>query len=292
MIPAGAIVSSALGHAGWFFGSGHHGSADSFSGGDQPPVAVADNYATADTGTLAVDSRHGPLANDKGGLCNIYDAKSFSPTGTVNFNDDADNVRYDSSTHRIYVGYGNGGIGIIDATNGKSVGSIKLSGHPEAFILEKQGRRIFVNVPTARHVVVIDRDKGEQVAAWRTDGAFANFPIALDEANHRLFIGCRRPAKMVVLNTDTGSVVTSIAISGDTDDIFYDAAWHRLYAICGDGNVEVIEQIDPGKYKVAATIPTAPGARTGFFVSELDSLFVAIPRRGSQVAEVRRFAIE
>src|ERR1700730_11276894 len=165
-------------------------------------------------------------------------------------------------------------------------------GIPEAFILEKQGRRIFVNVPAARHVVVIDRDKGEQVAAWRTDGAFANFPIALDEANHPLFIGCRRPAKMVVLNTDTGSVVTSIAISGDTDDIFYDAKRHRLYAICGDGNVEVIEQIDPGKYKVAATIPTAPGARTGFFVSELDSLFVAIPRRGSQVAEVRRFAIE
>jgi hypothetical protein len=100
------------------------------------------------------------------------------------------------------------------------------------------------------------------------------------------------PAKMVVLNTDTGTVVASSAISGDIDDIFYDAKRHCLYAICGDGNVEVVEQIDPDKYKIAATIPTAPGARTGFFVSELDSLFVAIPHRGSQAAEVRRFAIE
>ena len=238
------------------------------------------------------DSNRLYIANDNGGLCSIYDAKSFALTDTVNFKDDADNIRYDSSAHRLYVGYGNGGIGIIDATTAKSIGSIKLSGHPEAFILEKQGRRIFVNVPTARHVAVIDRDKGEQVPAWKTDGAFANFPMALDETNHRLFIGCRLPAKMVVLNTDTGIVVTSIAISTDIDDIFYDAKRHRLYAICGEGNVEVIEQIDPNKCKVAATIPTAPGARTGFFVSELDSLFVAIPHRGSQVAEVRRFAIE
>lgn len=240
----------------------------------------------------AADSNRLYIANDNGGLCNIYDAKSFALTGTLTFKDDADNVRYDRSANRIYVGYGNGGIGIIDATNGKNIGSINLSGHPEAFILEKQGRRIFVNVPTARHVAVIDRDKGEQVAAWKTDGAFANFPMTLDETNHRLFIGCRLPAKMVVLNTDTGTVVSTIAISGDIDDIFYDAKRHCLYAICGEGNLEIIEQIDHDKYKVAATIPTAAGARTGFFVPELDSLFVAIPHRGSQAAEVRRFAIE
>src|ERR1700730_15353784 len=232
------------------------------------------------------------VANDKGGVCNIYDGKSFALTGTVNFKDDADNVRHDSSARRIYVGYGKGEIGVIDATNGKSVGSIKLSGHPEAFILEKQGRRIFVNVPTARHVAVVDRDKREQIAAWKTDGAFANFPMALDETNHRLFIGCRLPAKVVVLNTDTGTVVTTIAISGDIDDIFYDPKRHLLYAICGDGNVELIEQIDPDRYKTAATIPTAAGARTRFLVLELDSLFVAVPHRGSQVAEVRRYSVE
>ncbi|HEY4281638.1 MAG TPA: hypothetical protein VGM62_01140, partial [Chthoniobacterales bacterium] len=151
---------------------------------------------------------------------------------------------------------------------------------------------IFANIPTARQIAVIDRDKGQQIAAWKTDGAFANFPIALDETNHRLFVGCRSPARMIVLNTDTGSVVTSITISADIDDLFYDAKRQHLYAICGQGNVEIIEQLNSDKYKIAATIPTASGARTGLFVPELSSLFVALPHRGSQAAEVRRYSIE
>ena len=149
------------------------------------------------------------VANDKGGVCNIYDANSFQLISKVEFGDDADNVRYDSASKRIYVGFGSGGIGIINAVDGKQVGSIKLAAHPEAFELERQGHRIFVNVPNARHVAVVDRDKGKVIATWKTDGAFGNFPMGLDEANHRLFIGCRYPSKLVVLNTDSGDVVAS-----------------------------------------------------------------------------------
>jgi DNA-binding beta-propeller fold protein YncE len=126
------------------------------------------------------------VANDKGGICKIYDAKSYQPVGEINFKDDADNVRYDDSSKRIYVGFGSGGIGIISTAEGKTVGSIKLAAHPEAFELEKHGRRIFVNVPNARQVAVIDRERGGVIATWKTDGAFGNFPMALDENNHRL----------------------------------------------------------------------------------------------------------
>ena len=232
------------------------------------------------------------VANDKGGVCNIYDAKSFQLIGKVNFKDDADNVRYDSASKRIYVGFGSGGIGIINAADGKQVGSIKLAAHPEAFELEKQGHRIFVNVPTARHVAVIDRDKGEVIATWKTDGAFGNFPMALDEANHRLFVGCRIPSKLVVLNTESGKPVTSDGISGDPDDIFYDSKRHRIYAICGAGKIDIIEQTDANTYKALAKINTADGARSGLFVPERDALFVAVPHRGSQRAEIRRYQIE
>src|SRR5438874_2449468 len=182
------------------------------------------------------------IANDKGGLCNFYDAKSWQLTGTVDFQDDADNVRYDSATKQIYVGFGEGGIGVINATDGKRISSIKLAAHPEAFELEKKGRRIFVNVPNAGQVAVIDRDKGEVIATWKPGGASANFPIALDEASHRLFVGCRNPAKLVVLNPASGATVASLDISGDTDEVFYDAKRHRLYAICGEGYIDVIEQ--------------------------------------------------
>ena len=232
------------------------------------------------------------IANDKGGICKIYDAKSFQPVGEIDLKDDADNVRYDDSSKRVYVGFGSGGIGIINAVDGKQVGSIKLAAHPEAFELERQSHRIFVNVPNARHVAVVDRDKGEVIATWRTDLAFGNFPIALDEANHRLFVGCRIPSRLVVLNTESGDVVAKLGISGDSDDVFYDSKRHRLYAICGAGKIDIIEQTDANNYKAVAKIDTADGARTGLFVPERDSLFVAVPHRGSQSAEIRCYQVK
>jgi DNA-binding beta-propeller fold protein YncE len=232
------------------------------------------------------------VANDKGGICKIYDGKSFQEVGQLDFKDDADNVRYDDAAKKIYVGFGTGGIAILNAPDGKEIGSIKLSAHPEAFELEKNGHRIFVNVPNSRDVAVIDRDKREVVNKWKTDLAFGNFPMAIDETDHRLFIGCRLPSKLVVLNTDSGDVVTKIDISGDPDDVFYDAKRHRIYAICGAGKIDVVEQIDPKTYKTSIKVDTAEGARTGLFVPERNTLFVAVPHRGSQQAEVRCYDIE
>ena len=232
------------------------------------------------------------VANDKGGICKIYDVKSFQTVGELNFKDDADNVRYYDATKKIYVGFGSGGIAVVNAPDGKQVGSIKLSAHPEAFELEKNGKRIFVNVPNARQVAVIDRDKGEVIAQWKTDLAFGNFPMALDEANHRLFVGCRIPPKLVVLNTESGDVVTKTDISGDPDDVFYDNKRHRIYAICGAGKIDVIEQTDPNTYKASGKIDTASGARTGLFVLEQDVLFVGVPHNGAQQAEIRAYQVE
>jgi DNA-binding beta-propeller fold protein YncE len=232
------------------------------------------------------------VANDKGGIFKIYDGKSLQQITELNFEDDADNVRYDEGAKRIYVGFGSGGIAIVNAQDGKQIGSIKLSAHPEAFELEKNGKRIFVNIPNSRHVAVIDREKGEVVTTWKTDLAFGNFPMALDEANHRLFVGCRLPSKLVVLNTESGEVVAKVDISGDPDDLFYDSKRHRIYAICGAGKIDIIEQTDPNTYAASAKVNTADGARTGLFVSEGDTLFVAVPHRGSQKAEVRAYHVE
>ena len=232
------------------------------------------------------------VANDKGGVCKIYDGKSFQKISELNFKDDADNVRYDDATKKIYVGFGSGGIAIVNAADGKQIGSIKLSAHPEAFELEKNGKRIFVNVPNSRHVAMIDREKGVVVATWKTDLAFGNFPMALDEANHRLFVGCRLPSKLVVLNTKSSNIVAKIDISGDPDEVFYDSKRHCIYAICGAGKIDIIEQTDPDTYRISTKVDTAAGARTGLFVSKHDALFVAVPHRGSQKAEVRAYRVE
>src|SRR5438874_5000052 len=232
------------------------------------------------------------VANDKDGIFKIYDAKSFQSIGELNFKDDADNVRYDEATKKIYVGFGSGGIAIVSTHDGKQSSSIKLTAHPEAFELEKNGKRIFVNVPDSRHVAVIDRDKGQVINTWKTDLAFGNFPMALDETNRRLFVGCRMPSKLVVLNTESGEIAAKIDISGDTDDIFYDSKRHRIYAICGAGKIDIIEQTSADDYKVLAKIDTANGARTGLFVPERDTIFVAVPHRGSQEAELRAYQLE
>jgi DNA-binding beta-propeller fold protein YncE len=230
------------------------------------------------------------VANDKGGIFKIYDAKSFQSVGELNFKDDADNIRYDESAKKIYVGFASGGIAIVNASDGKQIGSIKLSAHPEAFELEKS--RIFVNVPNSRHVAVIDRDKSEVVATWKTDLAFGNFPMALDETNRRLFVGCRMPSKLVVLNTDSGDVAAKIDISGDPDDVFYDNKRRQIYVICGAGKIDIVQQIDPNTYKALSKVDTADGARTGLFVPERDTLFIAVPHRGSQQAEIRSYHVE
>ena len=229
------------------------------------------------------------VANDKDGLCRFYDGKSYQPLAELTLGDDADNVRYDPSTKQIYAGFGNGGIAVISAAEGKSRGSIKLAAHPEAFALEKQGRRIFVNVPGAGHVAVVDRDKAAVIATWKVSGASENFPLALDEPNHRLFVGCRRPSKLVVLDTDSGDAVAGIGISNDADDVFYDEKHHRIYVVCGAGKIDIIEQASADSYKVSSTIETAAGARTGLWLPGRNTLFIAVPHRGSQPAEIRLY---
>jgi hypothetical protein len=168
---------------------------------------------------------------------------------------------------------------------------IKLEGHPESFQLESQGHRLFVNVPTAHHVAVVDREKRAVVAKWPVKEAAANFPMALDETNHRLLIGCRKPAKLLVLDSQSGKVVASMDCCGDTDDVFYDAAHKRVYVSGGEGCISIFEQSDPDHYRLAETLKTAAGARTSLFVPQTGRLYLAIPHRLSQPAEIQVFEI-
>lgn len=231
------------------------------------------------------------VANDEGGIVEIFDGDSFQLLTSVDYSDDADNVRYDPRARRVFVGYGNGALGILDAESGKRLGDIKLDGHPESFQLEKNGPRIFVNVPDAREIEVVDRDKQVVTLRWPLNGDHANFPMALDELSHRLLVACRKPAELLVLDTESGRIVARVACAGDADDLFYDAARKRIYVSGGEGFLSVIEQRDADHYTPLAKIPTAPGARTSFFVPDLNRLLLAVPHRGAQQAEVRVYEV-
>jgi hypothetical protein len=232
------------------------------------------------------------VTNGQGNAMDIYDAKSLTLLSQVALGDDPDNVHYDATTGYAYVGYGTGNdsaLGVVDVSTGTKVADIKLSGHPESFQLEENGQRIFVNVPTASHIAVVDRGKGSVVETRPLSNATENFPMALDEANHRLFVGTRSPAKLIVLDTETGKTITSLDSSGDADDIFYDAKNKRIYISGGEGAISVFEQTDPDDYRLLGKVNTAEGARTSLFMPGWDTLYLAMPHRGSQQAEIRAF---
>ena len=229
------------------------------------------------------------------GATRIYDGSTFQILETVKFSDDADNIRYDARSKRVVVGYGgekglrgrpagSGVLGFLD-TNGKQAGEIVVDAHPESFQLEKNGTRVFINVPDKKEVQVADAAKSATVARWPTTAATTCFPMALDEAHQRLFIGCRMPARLLVFDTGSGKMVASPEIVADTDDLFYDAARSRVYVIGGQGLVDVLQQKDADHYDRIARYPTPPGTGTGLFVPEMGKFFVSV--RGNPNAEVR-----
>jgi DNA-binding beta-propeller fold protein YncE len=229
--------------------------------------------------------------NGESGACSIFDSHTYRQVNSVDGFEDADNMRYDSRANRVYVGYGSGGVAALESTSGKETGTVRLAGHPESFQLERNGTRIFVNVPDAGQIQVVDRNNMSVISNWAVTGAGSNFPMALDEANHRLFVGCRRPARLLIYDTTSGKSVASIAIDDDADDLFYDGLHNRVYASCGAGFLDIIDQKDADHYVVASREPTADGARTSLFVPERNLLYVAAPCRGQRNAEIMVYAV-
>jgi DNA-binding beta-propeller fold protein YncE len=235
------------------------------------------------------DNRSVAIANGQGDGLQLIGAEDYRPGPVIRLGDDADNVRYDQAAKRVYVGFGSGALAAIDAMTAKVVGEAKLAGHPESFQLERLGFRVFVNVPDAHQVAVVDRATMKISATWPVTTAGSNFPMALDEPNHRVFVGCRRPARVLVFDTTSGKETASFEIVGDTDDMFYDPARKRLYVTGGEGYLDVIHDEGANKFVRMAHLPTAPGARTSLFVAAQNRLYLAVPHRGNQKAEIRVF---
>jgi hypothetical protein len=231
------------------------------------------------------------------GTTKVFDGTTFKLLTTVKFPDDADNIRYDERGKQLIVGYagakqlrkreeGTGGLGFLDS-HGKRTGDIVIDAHPESFQVEATGSRLFVNVPDKKEIEVIDLLNRGVLARWPVTSALNNFPMALDESHHRLFVGCWTPPRLLVFNSENGREVTSNEIAGKTDDLFFDARKARIYVLTSQGFLEVFRQKDPDHYDRIARYPTPPGSQTGIFVPEWGKLFVAVRKQGEQSAEVR-----
>jgi hypothetical protein len=230
------------------------------------------------------------------GVTNVYDGTTFKMIASVKFPDDADNIRYDARNKLVIVGYagakqlrkreeGTGGLGFLD-TNGKLIREIVIDAHPESFRLEEKGTRLFVNVPDKQEIEVVDLAKNAVVARWPVTAAKNNFPMSLDEAHHRLILGAWMPPRLLIFDTDSGKQVASAEISGNSDDLFYDAGRSRVYVLTALGFLDVFQQKDPGHYDRIGRYQTPPGTQTGLFVPEWGRLFAGVQGREKQPSEI------
>ena len=207
-----------------------------------------------------------------------------------------DAIGYDPRSKYLYVGSGGkdankelGDLTVIDASSGDKIAALVTDAHAGGSVVDTLGPHLYVLVPEKGEVIVLDRNTGGQVARWTIPGIQKNVAIALDETNHRLFLGVRDPASIVVLDCNSGAVIASVPTVATLDGLSYDAAAHRIYTTGGEGFVDVTQQIDADHYERIARVPTAPGARTSTFVSEWRRLYVAVPRDRDHGAELRVF---
>lgn len=215
------------------------------------------------------------------GLVKSYRRADLSLEMSVKVGADADNVRIDEQSQRVYIGHGDGALAALDARTLAPLADIPLRGHPESFQLSPADARIFVNVPDANEISVVDRTRSKQVAHWPNGSLRANYPLALDAVNGRVIAVFRRPARIVSWDFAHGTIAVDEPTCADADDVFVDERRHRVYVVCGEGVVEVLS--NPALQKITR-FPTVPGARTGLFDAKADRLFVAARAEGNAAA--------
>ena len=226
------------------------------------------------------------VANGGTGDCYFYNARSYEKTSTLHLNSDADDVRYDSAEKKIYIGYGNGGIAIIDAETRKQIADIKLPAHPESFQIDKKLNLLYVNLPDAHMVGVVDLRKLILISKWMRESPTANFPMALDTIHHRVFSGYRHPATLLVFNGITGKEISSQPMAGDADDLYYDQKSSTVFVSGGDGSVFLFRENGVNEFKQILRLPTRYGARTSLLVPELHRFVLAARADSGKPAEL------
>jgi DNA-binding beta-propeller fold protein YncE len=247
------------------------------------------------------------VTDGKPGELKIFDAKRYKLIKSVKLLVDADSISYDPATKYLYVVNGGGEakmtysmISMVDTTSGEKVGDIKVDGDTlEAMVLEASSPKMYLDNEAKNRVDVIDRNARTVIESWPIplgkDAVSGRdvVSIALDEANHRLFVGCSS-GHIVVFDTQTGKELQALPINKGIDDLAFDPASKRLYAPCGggDGSVDVYEQTDPDHYKSLGQVPSGPGARNGRLLSELKRYFVEIPQHGTANAEVLEYEVQ
>jgi DNA-binding beta-propeller fold protein YncE len=226
----------------------------------------------------------------------IFEGSPLRLIGSIKLSDDADDMVYDGKTSLLYVGHGGSDaanpakVAVIDTRNETLLKDLPMATHPEGLEIDNAQHRIFVNVADRAEVAVIDGATHALSGSWKITRAQDNVPLAFDEQHDLLFVACRTPGRLVVLDGQSGKEIADLPADNGADDLFYDAELHRIYLIAGSGAVDTYA-IDATKtVRPLGVTHTSPGAKTGLLVPSQHALYVGVVATGSKEAEIRVYA--
>lgn len=211
------------------------------------------------------------------GTVHFYSGADNHEAATIDLGADADDVRVDPRNGHVIVGYGDGGLAVIDPVAHRVASRVTFKGHPEGFAVS--AGKAWVNDPDEGAILALDLDGGKLLARWPTGAHRLNFPMALAPDASEITIAYRLPAALARIDTASGKTVAIQNTCGDSDDLYLVGG--RTLVVCGAGHVDVV-----AGSKTVARVTTRGGARTGLYVPELGSLFVALPMRNGQPAAI------
>lgn len=226
------------------------------------------------------------VTSGRDGTCSFYDGNTYNRFRKADFFEAGEGLYYEEATRYVYVGYGYGGMAVIETQDFNIIQRIGFNNHPEAFCVEEDSHMAYVNVPRSQEIEIVDFQMGGRVDTINLTDLKDNYAMALDEKGRRLFIGFRSPAVMGVFDADSKSLVAKVDIGKDVDNMFYDKARKLIYASCGEGYLYVIRQDSPDSYTILAKEKTADGARTSLFVPEQSLIYVAQPANSGEPAAI------
>jgi streptogramin lyase len=222
----------------------------------------------------------------------IFDGQPLKISKSIKLSDDADDMVFDAKTNLLYVGHGGSDaanparIAVVDTATNLLLTNLPVATHPEGLEIDSATDRIFANLADSAEIAVIDGATHQQSATWKLTRAKDNVPLAYDDDHQILFVACRAPAKLLVLDGSSGKELADLPSDAGADDIFYDSELHRVYLIAGSGAIDVYE-IDAGKsVRAVGVTHTSPGAKTGLFVPTQHTLYVGAAANGGKQAEI------
>ena len=241
------------------------------------------------------------LTDSGNSMSKILDADSYVELKTAPLTVGADSSGYDAATNTLYVVTGGKDVDMrtanleaVDPDTGARKGTVTFQdNHVEALALEKHGPRIFINLAQTNKIAVVDRTSMKIIQTWPVPPAQMNAMVALDEAQHRLYVVCRNPGMVVAMNSDTGAVMSTASAPLRADDLFYDEAQHILYVPGGEGYLGIYDTSSPDHLKMIGKVTTAEGAKTGVLLPDKHELVLAAsPGNSANTAKILFYSIE